>query len=232
MGKINLPSRLTEDTWFYKEPRYQKQLEPYLGKFYISISSVESWLEYKESFIKEKFVKLPQPFGIYKEFGTYLGEAMEKGQFGDNPHNFVGQENFDLDVMRPEGAEYEKLIVIDRGEYIIIGFIDRYIRVEKGAQVLDLKSGGKTKEAKYQSEDYVQVMLYAYALQEPIDKTSVYFVRREGSHINPPLKISKEQFEIPLEFNVKRVKYALYKVDKAVREISELFTTYQKYFTD
>lgn len=234
MNKINLPSILKEDTHFYKEP-YIEQLKPHLGKPYISYSTVESWNEYREDFIKEKLVKLPQPFGIYKEFGTYLGTAYENGNFNhDNPHGFVGQENLDLSKYRSDYAEYEKLIIIDRGEYIVVGFVDKFERLkDNSVWVNDLKSGGAKKEEKYASEDYHQVNLYSHALEqtgEKIGRTDVLFIRRESSHYKPPLKIGKEQFYIPIAYNAKRVKKALDKVDKTVKEITEIKNIFDKYF--
>ena len=232
---INLTSKLTEDTWFYKEERYQEQLKPFLGKPYISYSTMESWEEYTEDFIKEKLVGLPQPFGIYKEFGSYLGTAYENGQFPEqNQIGFIGQENLDLIKYRNDSAEYEKLIIIDRGDYIIVGFIDKFERLEDGSVwVNDLKSGGAKKEEKYASDDYTQVPLYSHALEvigENIGRTDVLFVRRENSHIKPPLKISTEQFYIPVNYTKEKVDKALKKVDRVVKEISELKTTYDKFF--
>ena len=232
---INLPSILTESSWFYKEPKYQEQLKPFLGKPYISYSTVESWEEYREDFIKEKLVGLPQPFGIYKEFGSYLGTAFENGNFDhENPFGFIGQENLDLSKYRTDDAEYEKLIIIDRGEYIIIGFIDKFERLEDGSvHVQDLKSGGAKKEEKYASDEYTQVPLYAHALEqlgEKIGKTDVLFVRRESSHYKPPLKISKEQFYIPISYTKEKVDKSLKKVDRVVKEISEIKSVYDKFF--
>lgn len=232
---INLTSKLTEDTWFYKEKRYQEQLKPFLGKPYISYSTMESWEEYTEDFIKEKLVGLPQPFGIYKEFGSYLGTAYENGVFPkDNQYGFIGQENLELSKYRNDSAEYEKLIIIDRGEFIIVGFIDKFERLEDNSVwVNDLKSGGAKKEDKYASDNYTQVPLYAHALEvigEKIGRTDVLFVRRENSHVKPPLKISTEQFYIPVNYTKEKVDKALKKVDRVVKEISELKTTYDKFF--
>lgn len=231
---INLPSILTENTHFYKEP-YIEQLKPYLGRPYISYSTMESWNEYREDFIKEKLVKLPQPFGIYKEFGSYLGGAYEVGAFPeDNPHGFIGQENIDWSKYRHEGAEYEKLIIIDRGEYICVGFIDMFLRLEdKSVWVNDCKSGGAKKEEKYASDEYKQVTLYSHALEElgeKIGRTDVLFIRRENSHVRPPLKLGKEQFYIPITHTKEKVDKALKTMDKAVKEISEIKTVYDFYF--
>lgn len=229
MSKINLPSILTENTHFYKD-KYKEQLEPYLNRPYISYSSVGSWFDYKDNFIKEKLVGIKLPQGIYACLGNYVGTAIEHGYFSEeNPYGFVGQENINLEDYRKPNAEYEKLIIIDRGEYIIIGFIDVYFEEDGKKYLLDNKTGGKSKEAVYSSEEYLQTVLYNYALNGECE-TGVNFIRREGSHVNPPLKIGKEQFYIPVEYNEKRVKTALDKVDKAVKEISEIKNVFDRFF--
>ena len=232
MSKILLPTILTEDCWFYKEN--EELCKPHLNKPYISYSSISSWEDYKDDYIKQKFAKIKLPDGIYGTFGTYTGHALENGCFPDeNPHGFTGHENMDLKKLRPEGCEYEKMILIDRGTYVIIGFIDRYSECEEGVHVRDQKTGGSKKEEQYKAEKYIQTVLYAYALElngKKIAKTDVYFIRRTGSHVKPPLHISTEQFEIPLEYSPARVKYALDKVDRVVGEISDLWKVYTKFF--
>lgn len=232
---IKLPSVLTEDTWFYKDrPEDRHKLKHLLGSPYISYSSCDSYYNYLNDFIKQKFCKIKLPEGIYGVFGSYCGQATETGEFPeDNPHGFEGQENLDLASLRPEGALFEKMIVIERKGYFIIGFIDIWTKSDKGVKIRDQKTGGKLKEKKYSDPEYIQTVLYAYAeelLGETVDETDVYFIRREGSHVNPPLKISKEQFEIPLPYNKERVEYALNKVDEAVKGISDLYTTKIKIF--
>jgi hypothetical protein len=232
MAKINLPTALTKDSWFYED---NKELcEPHLGKPYLSYSTSESWQGYREDLIKKKFVGIEIPSGSYAHLGTYLGEAVETGKFGENPLGFTGEDNVDLNALRPKGAEYEKMILIDRGEYVIIGFIDVFRAEDKKAWVRDMKTGGKNKEDKYASKDYKQVVLYSYALEQQgfeIDKTDVYFIRRTGSHVKPPLNLSKEQFEIPIEYNKERVKYALEEMDRIAKEISGCYSTYTKFFS-
>jgi len=232
---IKLPSVLTEETWFYKDrPEDQHKLKHLLSSPYISYSSCDSYYNYLNDFIKQKFCKIKLPDGIYGTFGSWCGNALEEGKFSDdNPNGFEGQENLDLASLRPEGALYEKMIVIERDGYFIIGFIDRWTKSERGVKIRDQKTGGKLKEKKYTDPEYIQTVLYAHAeelLGETIEETDVYFIRREGSHVNPPLKIGKEQFAIPLEYNRERVEYALNRVDKAVEAISSLYTTHVKIF--
>lgn len=231
-AKIQLPSVISEDNWFYKDN--EELCKPHLGKPYISYSTITSWEEYREDMIKQKFIGIKLAGGVYAELGSYLGEAVENGVFAkDNPNGFTGQENFPL-IERPEGAKYEHMILIDMGEYVVVGFIDILHEYEKMVvHVRDLKTGGKGKEAYYKSPEYIQVILYAYDLEQrgyTIGKTDVWFVRRTGSHVRPPLHISEEQFSIPLTYNKERVDYALKKVDRVAREVSDCYRTYKKIF--
>lgn len=234
-NEITLPSVLTESAWFYKDN--EELCKPFLGKPYISYSSVNAWSnpQYRPDFIKQKFAGIKLPLGIYAEFGSWCGHALEHGAFpAENPHNFAGEKNMDVPKLRPEGAEYEKMILIDRGDYIIIGFIDMCHEYKPNVMhIRDQKTGGKGKHVEYESESYTQVILYAHALEQigyEIGKTDVYFIRRVGSHVSPPLAISDEQFIIPIKYTKERVAYALEKVDKAVLEISQLYKIYLKYF--
>lgn len=237
MSKINLPSILTEDTWFYKErPEDQHRLKHLLGKPYISYSTISSFFEYTEDFIKSKIVGVRDEVGIYGDFGTYWGETLEKGTLPkENPHGFKGAELFDVDNYRTKGSEYERMIVIEQEGYFVIGFIDQLIPEPDGTYTIrDQKTGGKGKEEGYKKEDYIQTVLYAHALELEglkIKGTEILFLRRVGSHVNPPLALSGEMFLIPLEYNKERVKYALAKVDKAVKGITELKNTYDKIFS-
>jgi ribosomal silencing factor RsfS len=226
--EVNLPSILTKESRFYKGN--EELCDPHLGKFYISNSTVESWYEYREDFIKEKLAKRK----IYAEFGTWVGTAIENGVFSDCI-DFAGQQNLNLEKERVDGAEYEKMILIDKGSYVILGFIDRFLRLPCGGiEVKDYKTGGKDKEKKYKEQDYIQVVLYGHGLElmgEKVVQLNISFIRREGWHKKLPLIISTEQFVIPLEYNEERVKFALDKVDKAVKEISEFKTIFDRYFS-
>ena len=228
--QLDLPSKITKDSWFYKE---NKELcDQYLGRPYISNSTHTSVNDYFGDYVKEKLAGIDLGPKIYAEFGTYVGEAIENGFFAeDNPNGFEGQEN--LNLSREEGVEYEKMIIIDRGNYVILGFIDKYKEVEGVADIIDVKTGGSNKEFDYQASKYIQVVLYAHAIEllgKKIGKTSIEFIRREGSHRNPPMIISKEQFSFDLEYSPKRVEYALKEMDKSAKKVESLNKTFKKYF--
>lgn len=229
--KINLPSRLEKTNWFYEDNK--ELLDPHLGKFYISYSTVSSWEDYRSDFIKQKLAGIKLPDSIYGSFGTWVGTSVEHGEVQTNNYGFTGGENINL-IECKEGDKYERMILIDMGDYCILGFIDIMREISHlVADVADIKTGGASKEAEYKKESYIQVILYAYALAlegYSINNIGVWFCRRTGSHVKPPLNLSTEQFYIPLDYTEERIKYALDKVNRVVGEISEYFSVYQKYF--
>lgn len=228
---IELPSRLEKTNWFYQGN--EKLIDPHLGKFYISYSTVSSWEDYRSDFIKQKLAGIKLPDSIYGSFGTWVGTSVEHGEVQTNNYGFTGGENINL-IERTENDKYERMILIDMGEYCIIGFIDIMREIlPKVVQTIDIKTGGAKKEEEYKKESYIQTTLYSKALEDEgytINASGVWFCRRTGSHIKPPLNLSTEQFYIPLEYNEKRVKYALDKVDRVVKEISEYYKIYSKTF--
>lgn len=230
MAKINLPNTLTKEFRAYKGN--EKLIDPHLGKQYISYSTISSWEDYRNDFIKQKIANIELPESIYSAFGTWVGSSVEHGESQPNNYGFTGEENLNL-IERQPSDEYERMILIDMGEYVIIGFIDIVrIIVKKNVDILDVKTGGALKESEYLKESYIQTTLYAKALEDEgytINKSGVWFCRRTGSHIKPPLNLSKEQFYIPLAYNEDRVKYTLAKVKRVVEEISECYTVYLKY---
>jgi hypothetical protein len=228
---IELPSKLEKSNWFYEGN--EKLIDPHLGKFYVSYSTVSSWEDYRTDFIKQKLAGIKLPDSIYGAFGTWVGTSVEHGEVQPNNYGFTGEDNINL-IERTENDKYERMILIDMGEYCIIGFVDIMREISpKVVQTIDIKTGGAKKEEEYKKESYIQTTLYSKALEDEgytINASGVWFCRRTGSHIKPPLNLSNEQFYIPLEYNEKRVKYALDKVDRVVKEISEYYKLYQKIF--
>lgn len=218
-----------KDSWFYKDKRYKKQLEKVKDKLYISYSTVSALLDekYCAGLLKNKLLGIPQGDNIYANFGSYCGHILENGKEPkENPNDF-DVSAFDVASLRKKDAEYEKIIVIDRGEYVIIGFIDMYYKDKDTTYVVDMKTGGTNKESKYTTDEYIQTVLYAYAIGEENVKTKVYFLRRAGYHSAPTLekrqlRLTGEFKKIPVTYSKNRVVEALEMVDKAFEEVMYL----------
>lgn len=232
MSKIKLPSILTEESWFYEE--HKELLEKYLGWKYVSYSTLTSYDDYLDSFVKSKIVGVRDEGSIYTSAGTVTGHILEHGELPtDIPEGIKIADDFDISVIRNPKAEFEKLVVLELfDDVIMIGFCDMVETLEDGSlTVTDLKTGADNKRSYYQSEKYYQLVIYAYALEKmgyKVRDIKVQFALRTGSHLNKPLVINNDFTCYPLEYSPERVKYALEKVDKAVEGISKLKTTYDK----
>lgn len=235
LKNINLPSKI-KDSWFYKEDEYKEQLEPYKDWQYISYSTAGDLTEYFEDTIKEKIAKVkPYTENCYTKLGNWWGKAQEQGFF-DESDEFTVEEGFEIENFRPEGAEYEKLVTLELSQeekVLFIGFIDVYYERDGLSYLRDSKTGSVSKASNYSKDKYIQLVLYANALEQSghkIGGIGVDFFERKGSHINPPLKLTKNHKSIPLEYTEERKKFAMETLLKNTQYISDLITTFNKYF--
>lgn len=240
LKNIKLPSRITEESWFYKDSQYTEQIKPFLGWQYVSYSTAGDVTQYFEDTIKQKIAGLDTyKDTCYTLLGNYLGEAIETGKFSENnPEGFVVDSSLDLSRYRPDGAEYEKLVTLilsEEEKVVFIGFIDVCHDKNGKKRLRDNKSGSSTKVKDYTLDKYIQLVLYAYALEqkgENIDSIGVDFFERIGSHLNKPLKLTGKHTDISLEYNKDRIDFALKKIYENTQYISDLYTTYLKIFGD
>lgn len=238
LKNINLPTKI-KDSWFYQEEQYKEQLKEYEDWSYISYSTAGDLTEYFEDLIKEKVTKVKDfSSSVYSEFGNYVGEYIEQGVLPqNNPNDFKIDDSFDVSKFRPEGAEYEKLVTLELSKeekVLFIGFIDVYFERDGLSYLRDNKTGSATKKSNYQKDKYTQLVLYATALEQigyKIGGIGIDFLERKGSHINPPLVLTGKHTDIPLEYSKERVKFAIDTLLKNTQYISDLYTTYKKYFS-
>lgn len=224
---FKLPTIITEETKIYKSN--PEMCAPYLGRNYISYSDVNGWTEYHEDYIKKRFAGVRIPGGVYARFGNFVGEYVETGVIPETREVYGGIENLSK-IDRKEGAEYEKFVILDMSEFVLVGYIDIFYEEDNKTIITDVKTGSKPD--KYKSNYYIQLLLYAHALERSgikVDKITVFFVKREGSHLRPPLSVSSHMEEFELEYNEKRVKEALDRVRTVANEISEYYKVYEKY---
>lgn len=235
LKNIKLPTIITEDSWFYKDENYREQIKPYLGWQYISYSTAGDLTEFFEDMIKEKIAKVkPYTETVYTRLGNHFGESVSEGEFKESDE-FLVDPNLDLNKLRPEGGEYEKLVTIELSKeekVLFLGFIDLYFERDGISYLRDFKTGSKTKIKKYSEDKYTQLVLYGTALElkgYKIGGIGVDFIERGGSHLNPPLKITNNHTPIELEFNKDRKKFAMDTLLKNTQYISDLYTTYLKF---
>jgi hypothetical protein len=207
----------------------------HVGKPKLSYSAYNSFCEesYKGEFFANYFLGIRSEGNIFTEYGSKCGEYLEKLEKSD-------LSEFDISVLekieRPEHARYEVEVVIDRGSYVIQGFIDQEFKVPDGLVIKDLKTGAIDKKAKdYASEDYQQTTLYAYQRElegENVVYSGVMLLDRKGNGQEKyPLRLTGEIADIPTPYSTERAEEFLKKFDKVAMQIEEYYKTYKKIFT-
>ena len=206
----------------------------HVGKPKLSYSAYGSFTEeaYRGEFFANYFLGIRGEGNIFTEYGSKCGEYLEKLETSD-------LSEFDISVLsqitRPENAKYEVEIVIDRGSYVIQGFIDQEYLGENGLVIQDLKTGAIEKKAKdYASQDYQQTTIYSYQREkegETIAYSGVMLVDRKGNGQEKyPLRLTGEISYIPTPYSVERAEAFLEKFDKVAKEIETYHKVYKKYF--
>lgn len=228
---MELPSK-------YENRSGNPKFDKYVGRPKLSYSAYGSFNEpsYKGEFFGVYFLKAPRTGTIFTDFGSSVGGFMETGQ----PQDFLTESDMNIlmKVGRPEGAIYEYEIIIDRGSYIIQGYLDRIVEYEDGVEVIDFKTGAIDKKAKdYASLDYQQTTMYSYALEQEgkkIKYSGVKLFDRKGNTLEAGnknvLRLTGEVLDIPTPYSTERAEEFLKKFDKTALEIEAYYKTYKKYF--
>jgi len=255
--QLNLP-RIYEG----ENPKFKK----HLGKPKVSHSQISSYKDpqYTNQYILGYMFKIPQPGNFWATFGSYCGDTLafrldkskaegRDKEILDNASKYFNEVDLDTlkkaDKLFPKDTVYEREIVLDRGAYVIQGFVDANNMVDCKNVIIDVKTGGKNSPKKgqkyYGSSDYKQVNLYAKAIEEEgeeIGYCGVVLLDRTfenkwsnpettSTFENPILHLSGEIIEIPNPYNRKEAEELLEYMDSVVEEISSLYETYLKLST-
>lgn len=210
---------------------------------YISYSQHSSFNETNDEFYYQMIlqyifgIKMSSRFQIFAEYGSHCGEYIEtKGEkrgdlLSDNDCKIMDELMKDF----PDTSEYEREVWIDRGDYFILGFEDRWTPTDDGmCDVEDFKTGNIAKKGSfYASEKYGQTTLYSYAEERKGIKVRDSFVTmldRKGnpmSDTNPTkLYLSGEIKKIPTPYSKERAEKVLAAMDDTAKRLASLKTTH------
>jgi len=206
------------------------------GKPKLSYSAYTSFCEaaYRGDFFANYFLGIRSEGNIFTEYGSKCGKLFETDTDSSDLSDF--DVSVIRDIERPPNALYEVEIVVDRGSYVIQGYIDReYLDIEGNLVISDLKTGSIEKKAKdYASQDYQQTTLYAYQRElegEHIIYSGVILLDRKGNGQEKyPLRLTGEIEWIPTPYSKKRAELFLSKFDATAKKIEEYHKIYKKYF--
>lgn len=241
MGKIILPKvyEINENT----PEKYHK----HEGKPKISYSQKTSWNDavYHKSYIKQYFMGIKSKDNMFNLMGSEVGEFIEftaRGLPTSTETIYLQDEDRKilLDLDYPENCVYEDEIVVDMGDYVIQGFTDRteYLP-DTYVGILDYKTGNvDTKASFYGSEEYGQTTLYMY--QKTVEGfkpaySKVNLLGRKGNNRMyknglSRLRLTGDNKIIDTPYSPERAQKVLDSFDKSVKEISECYKIYLKYF--
>lgn len=217
-----------------------ERFKKYIGRPAMSYSTYTAFEEegYRGEWLGNKFLNTPKEDTIFTLFGSSVGNYQETKK----PQPYLT--SFDMSVLDKENpanpqAEYEREVVIDRGSYILYGFIDRLIGVEKKVvDLVDFKTGAIDKKAKdYESDNYNQTTMYCYGLEEEgfiINSSGVILFDRKGNTLEEGnknvLRLTGDIKYINTPYSRERAEKFLLKVDETAKKIEEYFKVYNKYF--
>lgn len=208
----------------------------HVGKPKLSYSAYNSFNEdaYKGEFFANYFLGIRGEGNIFTDFGGKCGKLFETDTDGSDLSEF--DTNVIKSIYRPENSLYEVEIVVDRGSYVIQGFIDReYLDLEGNLVIDDLKTGAiKSKKDFYGGPEYQQTTLYAYQRElegEHIAYSGVILLDRKGNGQEKyPLRLTGEIEYISTPYSKKRAEAFLKSFDKTAKEIETYYITYKKFF--
>lgn len=229
--QLELPSIYNER----KDNPVPERFKKYIGRPALSYSSYGSFLEdsYRGEFFGNKFLRMPREGSIFTEYGSAVGNYQETAI----PQQYLSE--FDMEVLDKEIpanplAEYEREIVIDRGSYIVYGFVDRLL----DGVLQDFKTGAISKKASdYASTNYNQTVLYTHGLLQEgvkVNDVGVILYDRKGNNLKDGdkniLRLTGEVEYIETPYSEERAESFLKKMDETALQIENYFKVYNKFF--
>jgi hypothetical protein len=182
-------------------------------------------------------IKIPSRFDDFAVYGGECGEYIETK--GEKRGEMLSDGDCDIlnKVMKdfPKGSEYEREVWIDRGNYFVLGYEDRWEPIgKKQCDVEDFKTGNADKKIPfYSSEKYGQTTLYSFAEEQKglkVRNSYVTLLDRKGnpmSDTNPTrLYLSGRIENIPTPYTTERAEKVLKSMDDTAKRLASLKTTY------
>lgn len=235
-------------------PRKYKYIEGETNPLYkkfdgwnkISYSQKNSFKDYKMGYLRDYILGMEKGSGIFANFGSDCGDYLNPN---DN-RNYDLLSSDDIAILEsikkehPENAEFEYEILIDLEPFglektCLQAFTDRQYLTEDGKiNVSDYKTlTVKTKRGYYESDEYEQLLVYGYGLEELgfiIGDMWVDGLGRSGNTIEKGnknvLRLSGEIIKIDKPYDRQKALEVLQSIANTCKDISEYWIVYNKYF--
>jgi hypothetical protein len=191
------------------------------GNSYLSYSQLSLFKRSKEEYFEQYIIGKPFEGNAYTDFGTKVGEALEK----DNYSDFSINEKETLKKVTRLDL-FERRTILNCKGFYIVGYIDSL--TSDFSRLIDYKTGGKKKESEYIKPEYTQLHLYALSLRQETGitpkKASVEFIRREGNAFRgQKLTVGSEVIEVEIDISYNRLKDVYWETLKTAKEIEQFY---------
>lgn len=241
LEKITLPKR-----YEYKEGISRPEYKKFNGWNKISYSQNGSFKDYKMGYIQDYILKVGNgKSGNFARFGSACGNYLNPNDLEEQPLLSI-EDKILLDKLKenhPFNAEFEYELLISLEPFglektCVQAFTDRQHLIDEKTDILDYKTLTiKTKRAYYESDDYKQLSVYGYGLEElgfKIGRASVTGLGRLGNTIEAGnknvLRLSGEIIEIEKPYNREKAIFAIKEIVENCKNISDYYKVYNKYF--
>lgn len=243
MKQINLPKK-----YDYVDGTSRPEYAKYNGWNKVSYSQWTSFKDYKAGYIQDYIMKVGSgESGMFAEYGSATGDWLNP--YDDRTDGYPLLSDADYKILQPikdahpEIADFEYEILIDLEPFglektCMQSFTDRQHKELDRLNVTDYKTlTMKTKEAFYISDEYSQLSVYGYGLEElgyVIGEMYVTALGRSGNTKEKGnknvLRLSGEVKIIPKPYDRDKAKAVVQKIADDCVMISDYFKVYQKYF--
>ena len=241
LQQVNLPKK-----YEYKEGITNPLYKQFDGWNKISYSQVVSFKDYKDGYIQDYILgKRKDDSGIFARFGSSCGDFLNP----DDQEEYEMLSQNDIDILQPlkdnhpKGSVFEYEIIISLEPFglektCIQCFTDRQY-IENGKLIIsDYKTlTVKTKKAYYESDEYKQLDIYGYGLEEQgytIGDMYVTGLGRSGNTAEKGnknvLRLSGEIITINKPYNREKSLKIMGEIVETCKEISNYFSIYKKVF--
>ena len=193
------------------------------GLQYLSYSQVSTFLKSPSEYVKKYIFKEPIEFKEYLDFGKEFGERV-----ADNTLHYYNKK---IASTLPRYGNYEREIKYNFGDFYLTGFIDSIS--DDLSIMVDYKTGNESKIKEYESDNYIQLDLYAAALKQ---ETGIYpktcqviLVERLGNPFNgEQLRLGENFWVINKDVNETSMSNAIEQVRFAAEGISDYYKVFKK----
>ncbi len=238
----------------YVEGESRPEYKKYNGWNKISVSQNTSFSDdlYRGGYIAKYMMGYPEEQGIFAYFGNAVGDYLNiQDQRIDGYLDDADKKVMDEIIKEhPEGSQFEYEILIDLEPFglkktVLQGFSDRQYEKDGKTNICDFKTLNLDKKKDfYSSEEYIQLNIYGYGLEElgfQVGETYVIGLGRKGNTLDKSavhertgnslaIRLSGEYERIDNEYDRQQAIGNIKEIVENCIKISDYYKVFNKFF--